>query len=128
MDLAAMALQLLGGTGILRGVGAPDADVGAGLGKCVGHAETDAAIAAGDQRHLARQIEAFVGHATSPSVPLVIFSYSSPPLGGEVRRGGFESSCNPLSQPLPLAGERSMKRRAHRFMAAWCPCRARRSC
>src|SRR5687768_5571890 len=23
-------------------------------------------------------------------------------------RGGFESSCNPLSQPLPLAGERSM--------------------
>src|SRR5215207_11743471 len=39
---------------------------------------------------------------------------SSPPLqasfpvGGEARRGGIESSCNPLSQPLPLAGERSM--------------------
>ena len=35
-------------------------------------------------------------------------SCSSPPLGGEARRGGFESSCNPLTQPLPLAGERSL--------------------
>jgi len=32
-------------------------------------------------------------------------SYSSPPLGGEARRGGFDVR-RPLSQPLPLAGER----------------------
>src|SRR5262249_31694895 len=32
----------------------------------------------------------------------------SPPLGGEVRRGGIDSSFNPLSQPLPLAGERRL--------------------
>jgi hypothetical protein len=67
VDLAAVVPELLGGVGVLLGVGAPDADVGAGLGKRVGHAETDAAIAAGDQRHLARQIEALVGHETSPS-------------------------------------------------------------
>ena len=66
MDLAAMALQLLCGGGVLRRVGAPDADVGAGLGQGVGHAEADAAVAAGDQRHLARQIEALVGHGVPP--------------------------------------------------------------
>src|SRR5215467_6503870 len=34
-------------------------------------------------------------------------SYSSPPVGGEVRRGGCTSSLvRPLTQPLPLAGER----------------------
>ena len=27
----------------------------------------------------------------------ILLSYSSPPLGGEARRGGIESSCNPLS-------------------------------
>jgi hypothetical protein len=64
VDLATVALQFLAGVCILPGVGAPDADVGAGLCKCIGHAETDAAIAAGDQRHLARQIEALVGHAS----------------------------------------------------------------
>jgi hypothetical protein len=32
-------------------------------------------------------------------------SYSSPPLGGEVRRGGDDVRC-PLSPPLPLTGER----------------------
>src|SRR5262249_11331782 len=32
---------------------------------------------------------------------------SSPPLGGEARRGGIESSSTPLSQPLPRSGERS---------------------
>jgi hypothetical protein len=42
-----------------------------------------------------------------PSEDVDVFN-SSPPLGGEVRRGGIESSCNPLSQPLPLAGERRM--------------------
>src|SRR5215831_6157375 len=35
-------------------------------------------------------------------------SCSSPPLGGEARRGGNDVR-NPLSRPLPLAGERSMK-------------------
>jgi error-prone DNA polymerase len=44
-----------------------------------------------------------VSESSSASSP----SYSSPPLGGEARRGGFESSCNPLSPPLPRAGERS---------------------
>jgi len=51
----------------------------AGLGQRIGHAESDAAIAAGDQRHLAREIEALVGHARSPS------RSCSSPLGGEVR-------------------------------------------
>ena len=36
-------------------------------------------------------------------------SYSSPPLGGEARRGGIDVR-NPLSQPLPLARERSDER------------------
>ena len=34
-------------------------------------------------------------------------SYSSPPLGGEARRGGNDVRI-PLTQPLPLAGERSL--------------------
>ncbi len=39
---------------------------------------------------------------------LAVFnSRSSPPLGGEARRGGIDGR-NPLTQPLPLAGERSM--------------------
>jgi len=36
-------------------------------------------------------------------------SYSSPPLGGEARRGGNDVR-GPLSPPLPLAGERSRER------------------
>jgi len=36
-------------------------------------------------------------------------SCSSPPLGGEARRGG-DDVRNPLSQPLPLTGERSHER------------------
>ena len=36
-------------------------------------------------------------------------SYSSPPLGGEARRGGNDVRL-PLSLPLPLAGERSLKK------------------
>ena len=53
--------------GVLGRVGAPDGDVGAGLGHRVGHAEADAAIAAGDQRHLAGQIEWLVGHGVFAS-------------------------------------------------------------
>jgi hypothetical protein len=37
-------------------------------------------------------------------------SCSSPPLGGEARRGGNDVRI-PLSQPLPLAGERSLTQR-----------------
>src|SRR5262249_49769376 len=62
MDLAAVALELRGGRVGLVLARAPDADVGARLGQRVGHAEADAAVAAGHQRHLAREIEAFVGH------------------------------------------------------------------
>src|ERR1700722_19062308 len=80
VDLAAMVLQLLCSGVVLLGVGAPDADVGAGLGQRIGHAEADAAIAAGDQRPLAAEIEALVGHGRSPSR-----SCSSPALGGEAR-------------------------------------------
>jgi len=90
MHLAAVALELLGGRVGLLLAGAPDADIGAGLGHRVGHAEADAAIAAGHQRHLARQIEALVGHVHS--LPFI----SSPPIGGEEneqeelgRRGQF---------------------------------------
>src|SRR5262245_15405507 len=42
---------------------------------------------------------------------------SSPPPGGEARRGGGEGSCNPLSQPLPLAGERRNQRRRRVILA-----------
>src|SRR5213078_4727016 len=44
---------------------------------------------------------------------------SSPPLGGEVRRGGCTSFRCPLSQPLPLAGERRKhsSRRYRRHLA-----------
>ncbi|WP_421996671.1 molybdopterin-dependent oxidoreductase [Reyranella sp.] len=38
-------------------------------------------------------------------------SDSSPPLGGEARRGG-DGGTVPLTQPLPLAGERSKRERA----------------
>src|SRR5215471_11440940 len=37
-------------------------------------------------------------------------SASSPPLGGEVGRGGYARRF-PLSSPLPLAGERNMRER-----------------
>jgi CO/xanthine dehydrogenase Mo-binding subunit len=37
----------------------------------------------------------------------IVNSCSSPPLGGEVRRGGNDVRI-PLTQPLPLAGERNM--------------------
>ena len=70
MHLAAMALQLLRRRIGLVLARAPDADIGASLGQGVGHAEADAAIAAGDQRHLAREIEALVGHAFCPSAKL----------------------------------------------------------
>jgi hypothetical protein len=52
-----------------------------------------------------RSVRAFV--IRRRMLPLV--SYSSPPLGGEVRRGGDDVRI-PLSQPLPLAGERRKKR------------------
>jgi len=62
MDLVAVFLELGDGRVVLFLARPPDADVGAGFGNCVGHAEADAAVAAGHQRHLARQIEALVGH------------------------------------------------------------------
>jgi hypothetical protein len=54
--------SLLGGRVGLVLARAPDADIGAGLGQRIGHAEADAAVAAGHQRDLAREIEALVGH------------------------------------------------------------------
>ena len=66
MDLHAMRAKLLGGALVLVLVGAPDRDIGARLRDGVGHAEADAAIAAGDQRDLAGKIEGFVGHGVSP--------------------------------------------------------------
>src|SRR5262249_46230046 len=50
------------GLGILRRVGAPDADLGASRRHGFCHAEPDAAVAAGDQRDLARQVERLVRH------------------------------------------------------------------
>src|SRR5262249_49736908 len=47
MDLVAMPLEPLEGIGVLLGIGAPDADVGAGFSHRVGHAKANAAIAAG---------------------------------------------------------------------------------
>ncbi len=61
-----MRAKLLGGALVLVLVGAPDRDIGARLRDGVGHAEADAAIAAGDQRDLAGKIEGFVGHGVSP--------------------------------------------------------------
>ena len=55
------------GIGVLGPVGAPDDHVGAGLGERLDHAETDAAIAARDQRHLALQIKRRIGHDAFPS-------------------------------------------------------------
>ena len=107
MDLAAVALELLARRVGLLLAGAPDADIGAGLGHRVGHAEADAAIAAGHQRHLARQIEALVGHVHSS--PFIFLS----PARGEDRRGGRGGDVRrPLTQHLPLAGERRMNRKS----------------
>src|SRR5476649_315400 len=63
MDLVAVLLELDDSGVVLFLARSPDADVGAGFGHGVGHAEADAAVAAGHQCHLARQIEALVGHA-----------------------------------------------------------------
>ena len=59
-DLAAGLGELGFGGRVLVGVGAPDGDVGAGLRHGQRHAEADAAIAAGDERHLAGEIEGLV--------------------------------------------------------------------
>ena len=48
-------LRLCGG--VLLSVGAPDDDAGASLGHRIGHAEADASISPGDQRHLPGQID-----------------------------------------------------------------------
>src|SRR3546814_3850433 len=53
---------------LLLVVRTPDADVGAGLGDRFGHAEADAAVAAGDQHGLAGEIEELVGHGRSLSL------------------------------------------------------------
>ena len=53
MDLAAMTLKLVGGRVGLLLARAPDADISARLGQRIGHAEANAAIAAGHQRDLA---------------------------------------------------------------------------
>ena len=47
---------------ILLRIGSPNGDVGTRLGQCLRHAETDAAIAAGDQRHSAGEIERSIRH------------------------------------------------------------------
>jgi hypothetical protein len=53
----AMALELLSRRRVLRLVGAPDAEVGAARRQRLGHAEADAAVAAGDEGDLAAQVE-----------------------------------------------------------------------
>jgi hypothetical protein len=45
--------------------GAPDGDARAGRGQCLGHAEPDPAVAAGDERHLPREVERLIGHVIS---------------------------------------------------------------
>src|SRR5215467_9523701 len=60
--LAPVPRELLERRVVLRLVGAPDAHGGAGLCHRFRHAEADAAIATGDQRHLAGEIESLVRH------------------------------------------------------------------
>ena len=65
---AAGGFQPCAGGVVLDGVLAPDGHIGAGLGHRFGHCQANATIAAGDQRHLARQIKAFECHlVTSPT-------------------------------------------------------------
>src|SRR5262249_49255098 len=70
--------------------------------------------------------------ASPPALRSSLPSASSPPLGGEARRGG-KRVRRPLSQPLPLTGERRKKERGrlrHEFEPPLSrpPCRARRAC
>ena len=62
VDADAMLGQACGGGAVLLVIGAPDDDVGAGARHGIGHAEPDAAIAAGDEGNLARQVERRIGH------------------------------------------------------------------
>jgi hypothetical protein len=99
MDLAAVLFQLLCGIGVLGGIGAPDADIGAGLSQRIGHAEADAAIAAGDQRHLAIEIEAFVGHGGS--LPqLFLPRHTGEDREGEGLTAGSRNLRSELERPL----------------------------
>ena len=56
-DAAPMLLQCRFGVRVLLGIGAPDDEIGAGLRQRLRHAAADTAIAAGDERHLAAEIE-----------------------------------------------------------------------
>src|SRR6185436_3304250 len=62
--LAAMGLKLGEGGRVLVLVGAPDAHGGAGPRQALGHAEADTAVAAGHERHLAREIESRMRHGS----------------------------------------------------------------
>jgi len=80
-DEAGGAAETLGGLLALGDVAARQHHGGAGGGQAAGHAQADAAIAAGDHRHLARQIEQF--HAAhSPwvgGVPITGIRGEQPP-------------------------------------------------
>ena len=51
--------------GVLRRVGSPDGDIGTGLRHRQGHTQAYAAVAAGDQSDLARQIEWSIRHGVT---------------------------------------------------------------
>jgi hypothetical protein len=93
-DADAGFLQLGLGLGVVLGIGAPDHDVGARLGQRFGHAEPDAAIAPGDQRHFAGQIEWRIGHGRRSLLSIVWEGQTG---SGERRQGwkwgGGASAC-----------------------------------
>src|SRR6476659_4164144 len=89
MDLATMSFELLGGRVGLLLARAPDADISARFGHRIGHAEADAAVATGHQRHLAGEIEALIGHEYRPP------SFSSPVIRGRRMRG---KASQPISE------------------------------
>jgi hypothetical protein len=88
---------------VLLPIRAPDRDARAGPGQRLGHAEPDPAIAAGDQSHLARQIEiARIGcHGVLP----IADSITSP-----VRRADAKVTC----------GEARMLAKATDLGQPWC--------
>src|SRR5215831_19091476 len=140
--LAPVPLQLLERRVVLRLVCAPDADGGAGLCHRLRHAEADAAVATGDQRHLVGEIESLVRHGCPfalriaqpashrPAARICDGSY-----GGSVRRmsrstpmrasaARFSESARSQAEARPAKTLR-LKREGSR-PAAWCSSRAMR--
>ena len=61
-----MPAKLLYRRGVLVRIGAPDRNAGPGGGHRIGHAKTDAAIAARDKSHLAGQVKRRFRHVIPP--------------------------------------------------------------